>query len=134
MATNTIVLIVIAAIAALLILGFIGWALRNKRTETRRGEARAIRDKAGEHSHEVGQREALADETAAKSRVARAEADAMAAKAAGLQHQAEQRRSDAVEARREVDQEYERADKVDPGVKAGDKARAEAESRGTPTN
>ncbi|MEO6794730.1 MAG: hypothetical protein ABI253_16855 [Mycobacterium sp.] len=139
MATNTIVLIVIAVIAALVVLAVIGWAMRNKRAEARRGEARSIRDKAGEHSHEVGQREALADETAAKSRAAQAEAEAMAARAAGLQHQAEQRHSDAVDARREVNQEYDRADKVDPGVKTGDKAtgdkaRAEAESHGTPTN
>ena len=114
MTTSTIVLIVVIAVAAIVLIAAIAWVARNKRTQHRRVEAGEIRDKAAEQSHKVGQREALADETAAKARVAQAEADAKAAHATGLQHQAEVRRSDAATARDEVNQEFERADKIDP--------------------
>ena len=114
MTTSTIVLIVVVAVAAILLIAAIAWVARNKRTQHRRVEAGDIRDKAAEQSHKVGQREALADETAAKARVAQAEADAKAAHATGLQHQAQVRRSDAATARDEVNQEFERADKIDP--------------------
>ena len=114
MTTSTIVLIVVVAVAAILLIAAIAWVARNKRNQHRHVEAGNIRDKAAEQSHEVGQREALADETAAKARVAQAEADAKAAQAAGLQHQAQARRSDAATARDEVNQEFERADKIDP--------------------
>ena len=114
MTTSAIVLIVVIAVAAILAIAAIAWVARKKRTEHRRVEAGDIRDKATDESHKVGQREALADETAANARVAQAEADAKAAHAAGLQHQAQVRRSDAASARDEVDQEFERADKIDP--------------------
>jgi hypothetical protein len=107
MATSTI--IVIVAAVAILIVATLAWVLRNKRTEHRRVQAGDIRDKATEPSHKVGQREAFADETAAKGRAAQAEAEAMAAHAAGLQHQAQTHRSDAATARDEVNQEFERA-------------------------
>ena len=83
MTTSTMVLIVVVVVAILLI-ATIAWVARNKRTQHRRVEAGDIRDKAAEQSHKVGQREALADETAAKARAAQAEADAKAAHATGL--------------------------------------------------
>ena len=114
MTTSTIVFIVLIAVIALLLIATIAWVARNKRTQHRRVEAGDIRDKAADESHKVGQREALADETAAKARAAQAEADAKAAHAKGLQHQAQVRRSDAATARDEVNQEFKRADKIDP--------------------
>ena len=114
MTTSTIVLIVVIAVAAILAIAAIAWVARKKRTEHRRVEAGDIRDKAADESHKVGQREAFADETAAKARVAQAEADAKTAHATGLQHQAQVRRNDAATARDEVNQEFERADKIDP--------------------
>ena len=114
MTTSTIVLIVVVALVALLLIAALAWVARKKRTEHRRVEAGDIRDKAVAQSHKVGQREALADETAAKGRAAQAEADAKAAHAKGLQHQAQVRRSDAATARDEVNQEFERANKIDP--------------------
>ena len=81
----------------------------------------------------MGQREALADETAAKARAAQAEADAKAAHATGLQHQAEIRRTDAATARDEVNQEFERADTIDPDTHTnGDTPRQDSETRETP--
>ena len=120
MSTTSIVLIVLAAVVAILLIATIAWVARNKRTQHRRVEAGNIRDKAAEQSHKVGQREALADETAAKGRAAQAEADAKAAHATGLQHQAEMRRNDAATARDEVNQEFERADKIDPDSQTPD--------------
>ena len=114
MTTSSIVFIVLIAVIALLLIATIAWVARNKRTQHRRVEAGDIRDKAADESHKVGQREALADETAAKARVAQAEADAKTAHATGLQHQAQVRRSDAATARDEVNQEFKRADKIDP--------------------
>ena len=102
MTTSSIVWIVVVAVAAVLLVAAIVWVARTKRTEHRRVQAGDIRDKAVEQSHEVGQREALADETAAKARVAQAEADAMTAHSTGLQHQAQAHRSDAATSRDEV--------------------------------
>ena len=133
MTTRSIILIVVIAIAAILLIAAIAWVARNKRNQRRHVEAADIRDRAVDQSHKVGQREALADETAAKARVAQAEADAKAAHAAGLQHQAQVRRTDAATARDEVNQEFERADKIDPDSQtADDKPRQDSETRETP--
>jgi FtsZ-interacting cell division protein ZipA len=133
MTTSTILLIVVIAVAAILLIAAIAWVARNKRTHPRRVEAADIRDKATTESHKVGQREAFADETAAKARVAQAEADAKAAHATGLQHQAQVRRSDATTARDELNQEFERADKIDPDSQTPDDTpREDSETRATP--
>jgi FtsZ-interacting cell division protein ZipA len=133
MTTSTILLIVVVAVAALLLIAAIAWVARNKRNQHRHVEAGKMRDRAEEQSHEVGQREALADETAAKGRVAQAEADAKAAHATGLQHQAEVRRTDAATARDDVNQEFERADTMDPDMDTnGDTPREDARTRATP--
>jgi FtsZ-interacting cell division protein ZipA len=124
MSTTSIVLIVLVAVVALLLIATIVWVARNKRTQHRRVEAGDIRDKATDESHKVGQREAFADETAAKARVAQAEADAKTAHATGLQHEAQARRSDAATARDEVNQEFERADKIDPDSQTPETPRA----------
>jgi FtsZ-interacting cell division protein ZipA len=133
MTTNTIVLIVVVAVVALVLIATIAWVARNKRNQRRHVEAGDIRDKAADESHKVGQREALADETAAKARVAQAEADAKTAHATGLQHQAQVRRTDAASARDEVNQEFERADKIDPDSQTPDDTpRQDSETGATP--
>jgi len=71
--------LIVVVVVAILLIATIAWVARNKRTQHRRVEAGDIRDKAAEQSHKVGQREALADETAAKGGAAQAEADAKAA-------------------------------------------------------
>jgi hypothetical protein len=136
MATSSLIGIAFAAIASVLILTALGFLFAHKRTDRRRVEAGDIRDRAAEQSHEVGQREALAEETAAKARVAQAEADAKTAHASGLQHQAEARRGDATTARDELNQEYRRADTIDPdshnGDTSGEGTPARDTRRGTP--
>jgi hypothetical protein len=138
MATSTIIAIAFAALAAVLILIALGWVLVHKRTDRRRVEAEDIRHSAAEQSHEVGQREALAEETAAKARVAQAEADAKTAHASGLQHQAQARRNDAVTARDDLNKEYRRADTIDPDSQkadtSGEDTPARETRRGTPVD
>ena len=133
MTTSTIVWIVVVVLALILLFAVIAAVARKKRTEHRRVQAGDIREKAVERSHEVGQREALADETAAKARAAQAEAEAMAARSAGLQHQAEARRSDAATSRSELNREFERADNVDPDSRTSDTPRGDDGGRRRPT-
>jgi hypothetical protein len=120
MATSTIIEIVFAAVAVIAVLIALGVVARHKRTEHRRVQAGQIRDAAAEQAHTVGRREALAEETAAKARVAAAEADAKSAHARGLAHQAEERRSGAATARGEVDEQFQRADTLDPDTRESD--------------
>lgn len=123
MATSTIIEIAVVAVVVIAVLIAAGVALRRKRTEHHRVQAAEIRDAATAQEHHVGRREALADETAARARVAVAEADAKAAHAAGLQHQAEERRSGAATARDAVNEEFHRADTLDPDTHGGDTPR-----------
>ena len=131
MTTSTIVWIVVV-IAAVLLIAAIAWAARKKRTEHHRVQAGDIREKAVEQSHKVGQREALADETAAKARAAQAEAEALAAHAAGLQHQAQVRHTEAATSRSDFNREFERADKIDPDSPTSDTPRGDAAGRQDP--
>jgi hypothetical protein len=122
MATSTIIEIAVVAVVVIAVLIAAGVALRRKRTEQHRVQAAEIRAAATAQEHQVGRREALADETAARARVAAAEADAKSAHAAGLQHQAEERRSGAATARDAVNEEFQRADTLDPDTHEGDTA------------
>jgi FtsZ-interacting cell division protein ZipA len=114
MTTSSIVLIVLVAVAAIVLIAAIAWVARNKRNQHRRVVADRIREAAKEDTLEVKQREALADETAAKARAAQAEADVKAAQASGLQQQAAAHRGEAATARDELNQQLARADKMDP--------------------
>jgi FtsZ-interacting cell division protein ZipA len=116
--STTIVIVIVVAVVILLVAAV--WALMRKRREHQRVEARGIRDRAAEQALEVGQQEARAKETAAKSRAAQAEAEAKAAQAEQLAQQAHVHRGVAADSRTELDKEWERADKVDPASKAGE--------------
>ena len=72
MATSTIVLIIVLAVAALLLIAALAWLARTKRNQHRHVEADKIRDTAKQETLHVKQQEALADETAAKARAAQA--------------------------------------------------------------
>jgi|SRR5271169_9030 len=116
MTTSTIVLTVIVAVAALVLIAALVWVARNKRNQHRHVKAEQIRDQANEETLRVRQREALADETAAKARAAQAEADVKAAQASGLQQQAAAHRSEAVTSRDQLNEQWDRADKLDPAA------------------
>ncbi len=87
MTTNTIVLIVVVVLIALLLIAALAWVARNKRNQHRHTEAESIRGEARDESRHVAQREARAEETAAKARAAQAEADIRTAQAKGLQQE-----------------------------------------------
>ena len=125
MATSTTVLIIVAAavVAILLIAGLI-WVARNKRHQQRHVEADKIREDARHETLLVTQQEALADETAAKARAAQAEADVNAAQASGLQQQAAAHRSEAVSSREHLNEQWDRADILDPASRAASDARS----------
>jgi hypothetical protein len=123
MTTGTIVLIVVVAVVAILLIAAIAWVARNKRNQHRHAEADRIREVAKEETLQVKQREALADETAAKARAAQAEADVKAAQASGLEQQAVAHRGEAATSRDELNQEFERADKMDPASQTPDPPR-----------
>ena len=114
MTTSTIVLIVVVAVVAILLIATIAWVARKKRNQHRHVEADKIRESAKEETLRVKQREALADETAAKSRAAQAEADVKAAQASGLQQQAAAHRSEAATSRDHLNEQWDRAEKLDP--------------------
>jgi FtsZ-interacting cell division protein ZipA len=114
MATSTIVLIVVAAVVAILLVAGLTWVARKKRNQHRRVEADKIREDARQETLYVRQQEALADETAAKARAAQAEADVKAAQASGLQQQAAVHRGEAVTSREHLNEQWDRADTLDP--------------------
>ena len=120
MATSTIVLIIVAAVVAILLIAGLTWAARNKRNHHRRVEADKIREDARHQTLLVKQQEALAEETAAKARAAQAEADVKAAQASGLQQQAEVHRGDAVTSRDHLNEQWDRADTLDPASATAD--------------
>ena len=120
MATSTIVLIIVAAVAAVLLIAGLIWVARNSRNRQRHVQADKIREDARHETLLVNQQEALADETAAKARAAAAEADVNAAQAAGLQQQAAVHRGEAVTSRDHLNEQWDRADTLDPASQASD--------------
>jgi FtsZ-interacting cell division protein ZipA len=116
MATSTTVLIIVAAVVAILLIAGLVWVARNKRTQQRHVEAGKIREDATQETLLVKQQEALAEETAAKARAAQAEADVKAAQASGLQQQAAVHRGEAVSSRDHLNEQWDRADTLDPSA------------------
>lgn len=123
MANTSILLIILVACAAILLIAAIAWVARDKRNARRHVAAEEIREAAKEEARDVGQREAWADETAARARAAQAESDVKAAQANGLLQRAAAHRSDASDSREKLDEQWKRADSVDPAV---DSAEADA--------
>ena len=125
MATNTTLWIVVAIVAAVLVLGALAWAGRNRRNRKLHGEAERIRGEVEQESAQVARREALAEETAAKARAAKAEADVKAAEAARLEERALSHRSSVDTSRDDLDERRAHADSIDPRVKADKTDQAE---------
>jgi uncharacterized protein HemX len=124
MSTGMIIPIVFFAIAIILILVALGWVLVNKRTHHRHVNAEKMRDQAKEETLQVNRREALAEETAAKARAAQADSDVKAAQASGLEQQAAAHRSEAETSRDRLDQQWDRADALDPAPRTPETAKS----------
>ncbi len=116
MSTTTIAVIVVAAICVLLLAAVLLWLAQRTRKHQRHNKAENIRGAAAEEKLRVRQREALADETAAKARATHAEADVKAAQATGLQQQAAAHRSEAATSRDQLNEQWDRAEKLDPAA------------------
>jgi FtsZ-interacting cell division protein ZipA len=131
--TTTTIVIVAVALAALLLLGALAWVARNKRNQHRHTEAETIRDQAREDDRDVTQREALAEETAAKARAAQAEADIKTAQAKGLAQQADGHRSEAAASREDLNERFDHADALDPATPTSEPQRTGAHDEPPPT-
>lgn len=114
MTTSSIVLTALIAVAVFVLVAAITLMARNQRDSHRHAEAGKIREAATHAALHVKQREARAAETAAKARAANAEADVKTAQAAGLQQQAAGHRNEAVTARQQLNEQWDRADTMDP--------------------
>lgn len=130
MATSTIVWIVVAAIAAILVIAAVMWMAQNQRNRRRHGEAESIRDQAKEETVRVQRREALAQETSAKARAAQAEAEAKGAEAARLQERAAAHQGEVTTSRGKLNEQFERADTLDPATKTPETTETVADADG----
>jgi hypothetical protein len=109
MATNTTVLIVVAALAALVLVGALAGVTYKTRTP-KRGET--IRDHVEEDALRLRRHEELADEFAARVHAAQVEIDIKTVRACSMQQQAAVYRSEAVTSRDQLDELRDSADKL----------------------
>ena len=108
MATNTTVLIVVAAMAALVLAGVLAGVVYKTRAP-KWGET--ARDQAEEDALRLRRQEVLADEYAARAHSARVEIDIKTIRACRLEEQATVQRSEAAAARDQLSEQSDRADK-----------------------
>ena len=104
MATNTMVLIVVAALAVLVLAGVLVLVVYKTRSQQRHGKGETIRDQADEDVLRLRRQEALADESAARAHAAQVEIDIKTARACSLQQQATAYRSEAVTSRDQLNE------------------------------
>ena len=117
MSTSNIVWIVIAAVVAILVIAALVFAISRASRSRRQRQAEQIREQARLETAKLERREALAGETAAKARAAQAEAEVKAAEAARLQERAAKHQSETAASREQLDEQWNRADSIDPAVK-----------------
>ncbi|MFW0793735.1 hypothetical protein AAFP30_07985 [Gordonia sp. CPCC 205515] len=110
--TAWIIIAVVIVVIVLIVAAF----LMRQRTARRRAEAQNIRENAEEKVSDLRHREARAEESEALARKAQAESDAKAAEAKRLNEQARVHQGQAVESREDIENEFARADKIDPDV------------------
>lgn len=117
MNTSNTVWIVIAAVVAVFIIIVLVMLARRATMRRREREAEGIREQAQVETAKVERREALAAETAAKARAAQAEAEAKAAEATRLQDRAAAHQTEVASSREQLNEQFQRADRLDPRVK-----------------
>jgi hypothetical protein len=116
MASSTIVWIVVAVIALLVVIAIAAGLARKQRERSRIAKSDVIREQVRQDSVDVERREALARETAARARAAEAEAEAKAAEAERLKSHADKHFSHATDARSDLEERRLHADALDPRV------------------
>ena len=105
MATNTTVLIVVAAMAALVLAGMIVGVAYKTRTEGRRVKGETIPDQAEEDALRLRRQEILADEFDARAHAAQVEIDIKTVRACRLQQQATIHRGEAAASRDQLNEQ-----------------------------
>ena len=110
MATNTIVLIIVTAIAALVLAGMIAGVAYKTRTIQRPVNGETFRDQADEDAQRLRRQQALADEYAARAHAAQVEIDIKTIRACRLQQQATIHRSEAAASREHLNGQADSAD------------------------
>lgn len=129
MNTSIVVWIVIAVVAVALIAAVVVGVSRARRRRRQR-QAEEIREQARLETAKLERREALGQETAAKARAAQAEAEVKAAEAARLQERAAQHRSEAATSREQLQEQWNRADSIDPKVRTETREAADRPAHG----
>ena len=109
MATNTTVLIIVAALAALVLAGVLAGVVYKTRGP-KWGDI--VRDPAEEDALRLRRQEVLADEYAARAHAAQVEIDIKTVRACSLQRQATAPRSEAVASRDQLNELKDSADKL----------------------
>ena len=110
MATNTTVLLVSAAVAALLLAGMLAVVVYKTRTRQRHVKGETIRDQAEGSARHARYQEALADVYAVKAHALEVEVDVKSARALRLQRQAAVYRGEAATSRAQRHEQISRVD------------------------
>ena len=104
MATNTMVLMVVATFAALVLTSALALVAFKTRTQDRHSNGQTIRDQAEEIALRPRRQEALADEFETRANAAQVEADIKTVRAGTLQQQATAFRNEAVTSRDQLNE------------------------------
>jgi hypothetical protein len=112
MATDTTVLLVSAAVAALLLAGMLAVVVCKTRTRQRHVNGETIRDRAEENARHARYQEALADMYAVKAHALEVAVDIKSARALRLQRQAAVYRSEAATCRAQRNEQSNRVDQL----------------------
>ncbi len=112
MATNTTVLIIVTAMAALVLTGTLTLVVYRTRPSRRNVNGMTIRDQADEDALRLRRQETLADEFDARAHAAQVEIDIKTVRASSLQQQATVHRSEAVTSRDQLNELRDSADKL----------------------
>ena len=112
MGTNTTVLIIVTAMAALVLVGAVVVVGRRTRTSRRPVTGTTIPDQADEGALRLQRQEALADECDARVHAAQVEIDIKTVRACGLQEEATLQRNEADTSRNELNELRDTADKL----------------------
>src|SRR5665647_1440501 len=105
--------VIVAVVVIAVIMAAVVMVSRQRKTQ-QATRAESLRSEAGEQSSLVRQRESKATEVDARARAAQAESDAKAAEAERLALAGERQKAEASKQRSEVDDQFHKADEIDP--------------------
>jgi hypothetical protein len=110
--TNTTVLILVTAMAALVLTGVLALVVYKTRNQQRNGNSETIRDQVEEDALRLRRQEVLADQFDARAHAAQVEIDIKTVHASTLRQQATAHRSEVVTSRDHLNQLRDSADKL----------------------